>query len=57
MIGPIDPAGRTPEPSYGADEEGDVPLPQDGATTDPAAWVHVDDPDGDRHKSGKPGTA
>lgn len=44
MTGPHDPAGRTPEPSYGADEEGDTPLPADGATDDPAAWVHVDKP-------------
>ena len=50
MIGPLDPAGRTPEPSYGADEEGDVPLPEDGATDDPAAWVHVDDPEPGKHE-------
>lgn len=45
MSGPHDPAGRMPEPSYGADEEGDVPLPTDGASDDPAAWVHVDRPE------------
>ncbi len=38
----IAPAGRTPEPSFGADEEGEVELPKAGVTEDPAAWVHVD---------------
>ncbi len=31
---------RIPEPSFGADEEGDVVPPLDGPDDDPAAWVH-----------------
>jgi hypothetical protein len=29
-------------PSYGPDEEGDVPIPRGARIADPAAWVHVD---------------
>lgn len=28
-------------PSYGPDEEGDVPIPRGPRIEDPAAWVHV----------------
>ncbi|MBU3079283.1 hypothetical protein [Sphingomonas quercus] len=33
---------REPEPSYGPDEEGDVPIDEDAVIDDPASWVHVD---------------
>jgi hypothetical protein len=29
-------------PSYGPDEEGDVPVPEGARADDSAAWVHVD---------------
>jgi hypothetical protein len=29
-------------PSYGPDEEGDVPVPSGPRSDDPAAWAHVD---------------
>lgn len=29
-------------PSYGPDEEGDVPMPEGARAGDSAAWVHVD---------------
>ena len=34
---------RTPEPSFGPDEEGEVPLTPEEITDDPGAWVHVDE--------------
>ena len=36
---------RKPEPSFGPDEEGELPLSPAGITDDPGAWVHVDDSD------------
>ena len=35
---------RKPEPSFGPDEEGDVPPPEGPAQDDSAAWVHGDQP-------------
>lgn len=39
---PPDPEPRRPEPAFGPDEEGEVPLPPDAIPDDKAAWVHVD---------------
>lgn len=44
----IDPK-RKPEPSFGPDEEGEVPLLPDEITEDSSAWVHVDGDDMTRH--------
>ncbi len=38
------PSERTPEPSFGPDEEGEVPLTPDAIGKDKAAWVHEDKP-------------
>jgi hypothetical protein len=40
-------AQRTPEPSFGPDEEGELPLAPDAIDKDKAAWVHQDHPGGD----------
>ena len=34
---------RTPEPSFGPDEEGEVPLRKRDIDGDPNNWVHVDE--------------
>lgn len=39
------PEPRTPEPSFGPDEEGDVPPPDGRRLDDTAAWVHQDPPE------------
>ena len=33
---------REPEPSFGPDEEGEVPLRKRDLDTDPHKWVHLD---------------
>jgi hypothetical protein len=42
-----DAAQRTPEPSFGPDEEGELPLAPDAVGKDKAAWVHQDRPGSD----------
>lgn len=32
---------RKPEPSYGPDEEGELPIEPDGKLHDRASWVHT----------------
>ncbi|MFS0736569.1 hypothetical protein ABC347_05925 [Sphingomonas sp. 1P06PA] len=39
---PPDPEPRSPEPAFGPDEEGELPLEPDAIPEDEAAWVHVD---------------